>query len=142
MAETEFPDGSRYTGDLDPETSQKHGFGTWHFPANHLHVGCYYTGQFENDQQNGQGTLYYPNHNKWYSGGFLNNLRHGEGTLYWNSGLIWYSGSWANDQRSGSGTEYFRGEETQGEPEYTGQFSDNKYSGTGQLYYHDHPNEI
>ena len=55
---------------------KRHGFGTYTWADD----GCYYTGQWVNDQQNGKGTMTFKNGTR-FEGDFFKNNIHGNGVL-------------------------------------------------------------
>jgi len=61
-----------------------------------------YTGEFKNDQRNGQGTYTWSDGQK-YVGEFKYDKRNGQGTFTWPSGQK-YVGEYLNDQYNGQGT--------------------------------------
>lgn len=87
-----------YSGDFQQE--RRHGIGT-----GILDSGLLYTGQWDQDQPNGNGVLID------------------------DCGVLQYQGQWANGQRHGTGTEY-----QNGRPCYKGEWHADQYHGAGVLY--------
>ena len=87
-----------------------------------------YTGEMENDQFNGQGTLRSPSGYK-YIGEWKDGKRNGHGRESkkgTTEGM--YAGDWVNGEKNGYGTEY-------GLAGYVGEWKDGKYHGNGTKYY-------
>ncbi|MFD1258820.1 DUF4189 domain-containing protein [Mucilaginibacter terrae] len=98
-----FSNGNIYTGDLF--NGNMHGSGTWRTPN-----GGQYTGQFKNGKKHGSGTLvagndqeliYTPKTVK-YIGDFISGDRIGYGKCYDINGKLLYSGNFSNDKPSGT----------------------------------------
>ncbi|CAF1560130.1 unnamed protein product [Adineta ricciae] len=88
----------------------------------------YYVGQWENDQMNGYGTLYF-SETRYYEGEFYRNQRCGWGRMHYDNGDV-YEGDWFNNQRHGSGRLLtIRGDC------YNGHWFEDKKHGYGQYYF-------
>jgi len=111
----EMPDGTKYIGEIvDGQRS-----------GNGIMIGEVgsYEGEWENDQQNGFGTLIWNNGNK-YVGDFKNNKRHGRGVMQLSNGTA-YDGEFAENEMHGWGVF------TTPDVIYEGDFRHNKRHGKG-----------
>jgi len=113
----------------------------------------YYIGEFENKEENGQGTFVWTGGDKYigewkdgnrtgqgkyiwsdgdeYNGDFFDNNKHGQGTIVWSNGNR-YIGEWKNNTRTGLGTFIWANG-----AKYTGDFLDGERTGKGTMLYSD-----
>ena len=97
-------------------------YGEWKFEN-----GNRYSGEWANNKKNGQGTLFFPDGDK-YIGKFRDDQYNGYGIYSWADGQK-YAGQWANDKRNGQGTaSYSNGKK------YIGLYKDGQKNGYGTLY--------
>lgn len=88
--------------------------------------GTYYLGEFENDQKNGMGNMFYVNGNL-YKGSYLRNKMDGVGYYTWADGKYYYGG-YKNDLKDGFGI-YFNGR-----GKFEGFFKEGKMHGKGSYF--------
>ena len=85
-----------------------------------------YIGYFNNNKQNGEGTIYDLNlDNIRYKGNFVNGIKNGKGIFYYKNGDK-YEGDFINDKKEGFGIFYFKSGNT-----WEGPFHDDKMDGEG-----------
>ena len=87
----EYEDGDIYEGNVNDSTDQKQGKGKYFCTD-----GTVIAGTWKNDYLNGQGTVIYPNRDR-YAGTFKNDKRNGGGTYRFRNGDT-YRGKWKNDK--------------------------------------------
>ena len=92
----EYEDGDIYEGNVNDSTDQKQGKGKYFCTD-----GTVIAGTWKNDYLNGQGTVIYPNRDR-YAGTFKNDKRNGGGTYRFRNGDT-YRGKWKNDKMNGKG---------------------------------------
>ena len=92
--------------------------------------GAIYTGEWEEEQVNGQGTFTWPDGRK-YVGEWKGGRRNGRGTITWADGRK-YVGEWKDDKRNGEGT--FTSPNGH---QYVGEYRDNKPNGRGTFTWPD-----
>jgi len=92
--------------------------------------GGTYTGSFQFEKPNGQGTFTYSN-GTIHSGQWKNGKGHGQGIKTWNNGAK-YEGEFKNDKMDGQGTFSYSDNS-----KYIGEFKDGKKHGQGTLIYPD-----
>ena len=92
----EYIDGDIYEGNVNDNTGEKQGKGKYICTD-----GTIITGTWKNDYLTGQGTVIYPNRDK-YAGSFKNDKRNGGGTYRFRNGDT-YRGKWKNDKMNGKG---------------------------------------
>ena len=93
--------------------------------------GGKYVGDIDsNNDEHGNGILYWNDKKIRYVGEWNHSRREGKGVSYWPSGKVLYIGSWHNDDYSGLGTEY----SMDGRIIYRGEWNHGQYNGTGKLY--------
>lgn len=91
-----FNDGSTYTGSTSVD-GKRHGFGTW------KSLTGQYTGEWKDDQQDGQGEQRWQD-GRIYVGQFQRARFHGHGRMEWHTqGLMIFEGQYVDDQRNGQG---------------------------------------
>ena len=118
-----LPNGDRYEGDW--EDDEKNGEGTLYYRD-----GGKYEGQWVDDMRNGHGT------NTWaagdrYEGDWKNNRKHGQGKLFYANGGK-YVGEWENNMRNGHGENTWPNG-----MRYIGSWMNNQRHGSGTLTYPD-----
>jgi len=94
-----FPNGDCYAGEvlrLQTGTLERHGMGTYTTTD-----GTVYTGQWSNDQMNGEGFLQFPSGAS-YQGYFASNKFNGCGRFTWSNGTC-CQGSFVNNKMDGYG---------------------------------------
>ena len=118
-----LPNGDTYEGDY--YNGYRHGLGRYVFhkrePGKIRNAS--YTGYYEKNKKNGQGTFLYPDGAK-YEGCWKNDLRIGFGCYFYANGDV-YRGDWATDKRHGYGTYTYANSGMA----YEGQWCEGKRSG-------------
>ncbi|CAF0740496.1 unnamed protein product [Adineta ricciae] len=141
MVVIEYPDGSKYEGDV--EDGMKDGEGTLSYPdggyyegqwsedmrcgygVNKWANGCRYAGQWEDNKMHGDGKYTYPDGGQ-YKGEWENNVRCGQGVNTWANGE-YYDGAWDENKREGHGIYVYNNEECK----YVGDWSNDMRHGYG-----------
>jgi antitoxin component YwqK of YwqJK toxin-antitoxin module len=77
------------------------GYGTIQWYTSEGTKSGWYTGNIVNGKNEGYGTQYYSNGNKYYEGYWKNDMRNGYGTTYYENGGIEYQGTFVNDKLAG-----------------------------------------
>ncbi|CAF3778806.1 unnamed protein product [Rotaria socialis] len=123
LPEKGYPDGSRYEGYL--KNGKRHCFGVHYYKD-----GGDYTGQWVDDEQNGEGIRTFSSGSR-YEGMYRNSKKHGYGIYWFANGQI-YDGEWIDDKGNGQAI-YIWPDKTQ----YRGMFKDNLKHGYGILAFPD-----
>jgi hypothetical protein len=89
--------------------------------------GQHYEGTYQNETLSGQGTVTYPNGDK-YIGDLVNGVKEGQGRYIWAKNGSVYSGAWQKDKMNGAGVYYYDGNVTL--EKLSGKFVNNYPSGT------------
>ena len=110
-------DGRRYEGECIDNNQQGSGTITW--PN-----GDKYEGKILNSKRHGRGIFLYACGDK-YEGEYRHDCRHGAGKFIWCDGNV-YDGDWREDRRKGQGTFIFHDGN-----KYFGQYNDDKRHGRG-----------
>ena len=142
--------GDKYIGNF--KNGLKEGYGVLFYDEEDELERISYEGHFQNDKQNGEGTIYWINCNyegDWkdgiiegkgvmkydngakYEGEWKNGKFEGKGILYDYNGDI-YEGDWRNYRREGKGVEYYNDGDI-----YKGDFKNDIREGYGIIYYND-----
>jgi hypothetical protein len=87
--------------------------------------GNKYEGDWDNDKENGQGTMIYADNGRTYTGEWKDGIRVGKGIITFKSGDS-YEGQWENNKMNGQGIYKFAKGDV-----YKGQFKDNEFHGQG-----------
>lgn len=115
----------QYTGDFDLNMANGNG-------STYTSEGLLlYNGSFANDHYEGHGVMYYPDGGVAYEGEFKNGEFDGIGKYYAESGTLLYKGQFENGLYSGSGELY----DKQYHLVYLGGFSMGNYEGSGTEYH-------
>jgi hypothetical protein len=123
-----WPNGEKYVGEW--HQNKKNGFGTVFFAKSDSINRLYYTGNFINDEKNGNGFFEWKD-GAFYKGGFKNGIRHDIGLEFFSNGEI-FNGTYVNDERQ-NGANFF-GTSTNGLV-YLGPFENGKIAGSGTYYW-------
>ncbi|CAF3345035.1 unnamed protein product [Rotaria socialis] len=123
ITEKGYPDGSRYEGYL--KNGKRHCFGVHYYKD-----GGDYTGQWVDDEQNGEGIRTFSSGSR-YEAMYRNSKKHGYGIYWFANGQI-YDGEWIDDKGNGQAI-YIWPDKTQ----YRGMFKDNLKHGYGILAFPD-----
>lgn len=99
LGKTIFPNGDMYTGQY--VNNQRQGQGTYYW----VDRGVMYTGQWHANLRHGLGRIVYPDGGRYY-GAWSFDSKNGEGRYTYPDGSS-YNGSWENDVKNGFGTYVF-----------------------------------
>eukprot|EP00775_Hariotina_reticulata_P006988 gene6988-7202_t len=120
---------------------KRHGKGTLYYDAERLR---YYSGDWEDDMKQGQGTSVYQGGNS-YTGAWWQDMRHGQGTMKWATTEQVYSGQWVCNLPNGLGQHLWQYGPSSLQAanhasnlmfnRYVGMFKDGQRHGEGALWY-------